>query len=242
MTTFKDRLLSLFDTNTKPSHIAASIGMSIPGFMRIFNEGFIPKADGLIKIHQATGCDLTWLLTGKGRPFPDSNESQQIESLVQLDISPLPVLYDVLGRPVDINEFVFIPHYDITASAGNGYYNSNENNILVLAFRKYWITNYLQADPKQLSVIAVKGDSMEGVLNDGDTILVNHAKNKPDSGLYVVRIGDGLIVKRVQSLPGGRLLITSANEAYTSFEIDISSLESNDVSIIGRVEWFGRYI
>ncbi|PIT07870.1 S24 family peptidase [Snodgrassella communis] len=241
MTTFKDRLLSLFDTNTKPSHIAASIGMSIPGFMRIFNEGFIPKADGLIKIHQATGCDLTWLLTGKGRPFPDSNESQKIESLVQPDISPLPVLYNVLGRPVDINEFVFIPYYEVKAAAGSGYYNSDETNTSVLAFRKYWIKNNLRADPKHLSVITVKGDSMEGVLNDGDNILVNHAKNKPGSGLYVIRIGEDLIVKRVQSLPGGRLLIMSANEAYPPFEVDISS-PASDVSIIGRVEWFGRYI
>ncbi|PIT12297.1 hypothetical protein BGI32_10000 [Snodgrassella alvi] len=82
---------------------------------------------------------------------------------------------------------------------------------------------------------------MESVLNDGDTILVNHAKNKPSSDLYVMRIGEDLIVKRMQSLPGRRLLVMSANAAYVPFEIDTSS-PASDVSIIGKVEWFGRHI
>lgn len=82
---------------------------------------------------------------------------------------------------------------------------------------------------------------MTGVLEDGDTILVNHAKNRPGNGLYVVRINDELVVKRIQSMPGGKLLFTSANEAYAPFEIDLRD-ESNDVQVVGKVEWFGRQI
>jgi phage repressor protein C with HTH and peptisase S24 domain len=236
MQNFKDRLLFLFGNDTGPTQIAKQIGMTFQGFTRIWYDGGIPKAETLIKIRAVTGCDLTWLLTGEGSPFPD--ESQQTKLL---DKDSTSMVYDVLGRTVNVDDFVFIPYYEVKAAAGNGYYNSDESNTSVLAFRKYWIKNYLRADPNHLSVITVKGDSMEGVLNDGDNILVNHANNKPSSGLYVIRIGEDLIVKRVQSLPGGRLLITSANEAYAPFEVDISSLTS-DVSIIGRVEWFGRYI
>jgi signal peptidase I len=61
---------------------------------------------------------------------------------------------------------------------------------------------------------------MEGVLNDRDVILVNHADTSPGAGLYVLRIEGDLLVKRVQKLPGGKLEIMSANEAYRPFEID----------------------
>lgn len=48
-----------------------------------------------------------------------------------------------------------------------------------MAFRRDWIEHYVCRELDKLSVIAVKGDSMEGVLNEGDTILVNHAATPP---------------------------------------------------------------
>lgn len=110
-----------------------------------------------------------------------------------------------------------------------------------MAFRKAWIENSLNANPHDLVVISVKGDSMEGILNERDVILVDKAQNQPGNGLYVVRIGNDLIVKRIQSLPGGKLLVTSANEAYAPFELDLAQ-DYNDISIIGKVLWFGRSI
>ena len=43
---------------------------------------------------------------------------------------------------------------------------------------------------------------MEGVLNHGDSILINHAETDPRDGLYVLRIGNDLFVKRVQRISG----------------------------------------
>ncbi|BBF86309.1 probable transcription regulator [Aquitalea magnusonii] len=113
--------------------------------------------------------------------------------------------------------------------------------MFTMSFRKYWIENYLRVDPKDLSVLSVKGDSMEGVLNDRDVILVNHADTHLTSGLYVLRVDNDLIVKRVQKLPGAKLRVLSANEAYDPFEIDMNSPDV-DFSVIGRVVWFGRQI
>ena len=110
-----------------------------------------------------------------------------------------------------------------------------------MAFRRYWVENYVTRDTKNLSVISVKGDSMEGVLNDGDTILINHAETAPKDGLYVLGLNENLLVKRLQLVPGGVVNVISANEAYPTFEIDLNNL-TDDVAIIGRVEWFGRNI
>ncbi|MCB6182351.1 helix-turn-helix domain-containing protein [Leeia sp. TBRC 13508] len=149
---------------------------------------------------------------------------------------------DTTGNKVDLSEFVFIPRFDLQASAGHGALTSdNEKPVFTMAFRKYWIDNYLRADPKNLSVISVHGDSMEGVLNDRDVILLNHADTNAVGGLYVLRVDGNLIVKRVQRIPGGKLRVVSANEAYEPFEVDINN-PPDDFAVIGKVVWFGRML
>ena len=228
MDTFKDRLAFLWKDEARQAKIAADIDMTIAGFSRIWNEGGLPKSETLKKIKQLKGCSIDWLLTGEGSPFPDS-EAQKATAT------------DTLGNPVDIDEFVFVPRYDIQAAAGHGQLVGNEQPMFAMAFRRYWIENYVTRDIKNLSVISVKGDSMEGVLNDGDTILINHGQTTPRDGLYVLRLNENLLVKRLQLIPGGIVNVISANEAYPTFEIDLKN-PTDDVAIIGRVEWFGRSI
>lgn len=239
MQNFKDRLLILFGENAGPTQIAKEIGMTFQGFTRVWYSGGIPKADTLINIQDATGCDLNWLLTGKGEPFPNKLPKASPETADSVATNP--VVYDTLGYEVDIDEFVFIPRYDIHAAAGGGHFNDGEKPMFTMAFRRKWIEQYLKACPKELSVIDVKGDSMDGVLNERDVILVNHYLDTPDDGLYVLRIGDSLIVKQTQRLPYGRLLVSSANPAYEPFEVNLLETDS-DVKIIGRVVWFGRQV
>lgn len=228
MDTFKDRLAFLWKDEARQAKIAADIDMTIAGFSRIWNEGGLPKSETLKKIKQLKGCSIDWLLTGEGSPFPDSE-------------APKATATDTLGNPVDIDEFVFVPRYDIQAAAGHGQLVGDEQPMFAMAFRRYWIENYVTRDIKNLSVISVKGDSMEGVLNDGDTILINHGQTTPRDGLYVLRLNENLLVKRLQLIPGGIVNVISANEAYPTFEIDLKNL-TDDVAIIGRVEWFGRSI
>ena len=228
MDTFKDRLAFLWKDEARQAKIAADIDMTIAGFSRIWNEGGLPKSEALKKIKQLKGCSIDWLLTGEGSPFPDSE-------------APKATATDTLGNPVDIDEFVFVPRYDIQAAAGHGQLVGDEQPMFAMAFRRYWIENYVTRDIKNLSVISVKGDSMEGVLNDGDTILINHGQTTPRDGLYVLRLNENLLVKRLQLIPGGIVNVISANEAYPTFEIDLKN-PTDDVAIIGRVEWFGRSI
>ena len=143
-------------------------------------------------------------------------------------------------NPVNLDEFVFIPRYDVYAAAGHGYPAEDDKPLFCMAFRRYWIENYVTRQLDKLSVIAVKGDSMEGVLNHGDNILVNHAETTPRDGLYVIRIDNDLFVKQIQKLPG-KLLVKSSNPAYEPFEIDLND-DSQNVAIIGRVEWYGRTV
>lgn len=102
-----------------------------------------------------------------------------------------------------------------------------------LCFGKDWLEARKLAVPK-LTVVAVRGASMEGVLFDGDQLLVDQQDQKPRSGfIYVLRQGDELLVKYCQMLPGGILRVTSANPSFAAYDIDLAT--APDVEIIGRV-------
>ncbi|SUA93490.1 putative transcriptional regulator [Neisseria mucosa] len=235
--TFKSRLQLLWPDSTL-EEIASKIDMSYMGLNKVFAKDGLPKAETLIKIQDVTGCDLNWLLTGKGVPYLDRARPENAGAFPVSDTGAGAV--DTLGNPVDLREFVFIPRYSVEAAAGHGQTVSDEKPLFCMAFRRYWIENYVTRQTDKLSVIAVKGDSMEGILNHGDNILINHAETEPRDGLYVLRIGNDLFVKNIQRLPG-RLLVKSANPLYEPFEIDLTA-DNTDIAIIGRVEWFGRSV
>lgn len=189
-------------------------------------------ADALFiaKVAAATGLDERWILRGEG--------NLQVKPSTSL---PLPSVTDVMGNEVHLDEFVFVPRYNVSAAAGYGAWNDDETPMFTVSFRRYWVTNHLKADPSKLSVISVYGDSMEGVLNDKDIILINHEDCDPREGIYVIRIDGQLIVKRVQRLPGSMLRVTSTNPAYEPFTVNLAQVP-DDFAVVGKVVWYGRVV
>lgn len=61
-------------------------GISYRSAMNYLNEGRDPNVEGLIKIHEALGISITWLLTGNGAMFQtitqESDISKQEEKLI----------------------------------------------------------------------------------------------------------------------------------------------------------------
>jgi phage repressor protein C with HTH and peptisase S24 domain len=87
---------------------------------------------------------------------------------------------DTLRKVLD--EFVYVPRYDLQETAA-GLWPDDEKAKFTMAFRRYWVENYLHARPEDLSVLRVHGDSMYPVLHDGDNILINHAFTSPQDGI-----------------------------------------------------------
>lgn len=138
-----------------------------------------------------------------------------------------------------LGEFHLVPFYGVDVSAGHGAINDHEPQLGTLAFRRDWIHNRgLSAN--KLMAVRVDGDSMAPELNHGDTVLVDRSQSVVlADGLYVLRLGHALYVKRVQRLPGNRLRVTSLNTAFDPFDIDPRD-PPDDVQILGRVVWVGR--
>ena len=87
--------------------------------------------------------------------------------------------------------------------------------------------------------VVVRGRSMEPTLRDGDDILVDRDATAVRSGaIYVLRVDDMLVVKRLIGEAGDRLpfVIRSDNAAYP----EIIAEDPGSVQVIGRVLWCGR--
>lgn len=136
-------------------------------------------------------------------------------------------------------EMVAVSQYAVNASAGPGALTEEEQELSQIAFPARWLRKLAGGDPAQLSIITVSGDSMEPSLSDGDEILVSSGDGaeRLRDGIYVLRVDNALIVKRIAMNPANRrFTIKSDNADYPDWpDCDLASVE-----VIGRVIWAGR--
>lgn len=227
-----EKILEIFNGNV--SELARQAGIAPPSAKRWITGESDPQMSNLVKLARAAGVSVQWLATGEGSQYPqDNSQPYKIDN----KINEIPK--DTAGNPINIHDFVFIPYYDVQASAGHGAWANDEQQKTTLAFRKDWLASFVTRHFENLSVVSVQGDSMSGVLEDRDTILIDHTQTEPREGLYALRIDNDVFVKRIQRFPD-RLLIQSENPKYASFEINGN--EDKNVVIIGKVVWLGRRI
>ncbi len=147
----------------------------------------------------------------------------------------------VLGAPEDNSrivggkapraDWVDVPRLALGASAGPGAWAAEEQAIGAFRFAARWLRGQ-GLEPSQLSAIAVTGDSMEPTLRDGDEILVDRSRRALSDGIHVVRTGDALLVKRLDTGRPGAIGLISDNPAYRTIE-----LPAGEVEVVGRVVW-----
>lgn len=129
----------------------------------------------------------------------------------------------------------------VRASAGPGAIPDGEQSKPFFAFDERWLRQLTAASPADLTVIRVEGDSMEPTLHDGDDILVDRGDggSRMRDGIYVLRIDDALVVKRLAIHPvTRRVTVQSDNPAYA----DWPDCSPDEIHCIGRVIWAGRRI
>lgn len=206
------------------------IGFSYSNYSQITGtRGSKPNVELVHDVIRHTGVNPMWLLTGEGAMYADESAAEAATR------RRLPQIMQQLDQ-----RYVLLPLYGIQGSAGTGRLVEGEEVEDHLAFKREWITRELRARPEQLLLIYVHGESMVPTLNPGDVILMErYDQSRVSDGIYAIRMGNALLVKRLQFLPNGEMLVTSDNPAYKPFQVKLHD-GSEDIQIIGRVVWAGR--
>lgn len=179
--------------------------------MRKYLSGSTPGLDKAAQIAQATGVPLEWLATGKK---PTKTDSQFEE------------------------EFALIPGYNVQVAAGHGSLAGDESPTRELAFRRKWL-RFRGLQEQDLALVFAKGDSMEPTISDNETLMVDTSEKRlRDGHIYVIRNGDHLLVKRIQTLWNDGVQLLSDNKEYPAQEIPSTDLVN--LEVIGKVVWVGK--
>jgi len=180
-----------------------------------------PSLELLLKISQFTRYSLHWLVTGEGPMVIEPSESMVKEGSA---------LYGAPGEYTSVPQAAFV---DDMRSEGEGI---DEGTSTTYAFRRTWLQS--KGKLENFVLFAVRGDSMDPTITDGDLVLIDRSKKQVVAGtIYTLRTKNAIMVKRLQPTGATRVKVMSDNKLYDSYEID---LDTGDIEIIGQVIWIGR--
>ena len=222
------------------------------------NRGSKPPSDLILAVVANIPVNTEWLL-GRGGPMFDDPETELARAQRKLMAArtdeereehrqqflaarEATILTSArLEMEPELPSIITIRRKAVAVSAGDGAIVETEEEREPWFFSEAYYRRMIRHNPKQVMLVDVMGDSMHPTLVSGDVvgILVTDEKEMID-GMWVVRLGNALVVKRVQYLVGGRLLLVSDNPAYKPQELDLTE-EQSDFQLIGRVVWAPRH-
>ncbi len=151
----------------------------------------------------------------------------------------------LLGGPAEepsaATGLISVKRHPVSVSAGPGAIVSEEQGRAYFGFDERWLKALTATPPARLSIVRVEGDSMAPTLSAGDDILVDlgDAADRVRDGIYVLRVDDTVVVKRIAMHPmGGTVTVQSDNAAYP----DWPDFSFDKINCIGRVIWAGRKV
>jgi phage repressor protein C with HTH and peptisase S24 domain len=220
--TLADRLRARSDQlGLAPAHVAEMAGVNRSFVYDILRgRSTKPAIDRLAEVARVLKVERDWLIHGIG----------SVEG-------PSPFI----ENPDD--EFVTIAHATPRPSMGGGAVVTEDGDTPGRAyhFRRSWIRDSLKAQPSQLRIMHVEGDSMAPTLLSGDAVLVDMSRRLPNPpGIFVLDDGLGLVAKRLEHIPNSdppAVRVISDNKHYPEYE-----RTAEEIHIVGRIRWFAREI
>jgi len=235
MMSLQERMAYCFQDTRKRglrADIARTCGVSPPTVTAWFD---LPeKVASMERVYAERLCDAfdlrvspSWLAEGLGPMLPSTPPA-------------------LIGKPVralaegeDPGEgYVQIPEYEVRFAAGNGR-TALFDEIEGTKPRTYRVEWFVEAgiNPQHCKCFKVHGDSMEPMLFDGDSVLVNLAETSIINGkVYAMRYGDELRIKRCYKRLDGGLVLHSDNPGFLPRDEDVSpAMAAEHITILGRV-------
>ena len=178
---------------------------------------------------RALGVSTDYLHGLTDDPRPAGQLLQDLQAARGLD--------DPAARAAATADGDFVGVSELASAAGDGTEVYDERITGRIKFLRSWLARHgLVA--RHCRIIQVSGESMEPTLVDGGSILVNHASRRRHVGhIYVVRTGDGLVVKRAGRNEGGVWELVSDNPNKHLWP---TRPWPPDAIVVGEVKWAAR--
>ncbi|MGI2222322.1 XRE family transcriptional regulator [Shewanella oncorhynchi] len=226
---FSSRLTEIIGSDSARS-FAMKADLSQTAIQKYLIGDSTPNVERLIAIAKAGGVTVEWLVTGNGPKYQKDFDAFVSQSHTDKSVDVVAQMATPSGF---LSEFALIPGYSVQVSAGWGSEGSDEvEPSRHLAFRKRWL-KWRGFAEKDLVVVWAKGDSMEPIISNNNTLLINMQRTElTDGNIFVIRNENQLWVKRVQVMPNAWLLL-SDNPLYKAIEVPMD--EQHSFQVVGQV-------
>ncbi|MBW2052742.1 MAG: helix-turn-helix transcriptional regulator [Deltaproteobacteria bacterium] len=212
------------------------------GSLQRHEAGHWPNQNNLQKYIDFYGCDRNWLLTGEGEPYIKDRPTRIIPQNSEHSLGNSSGNIKLHGQveipkhdPRDYDNFALIPMAEAHLSAGGGAFVLSEAKEYY-AFRKDWV-HRVATSRDNLVLMTVRGFSMEPTIHAGDVVLIDTGRKRIyDGNIYALGLGETIVIKRLELLPGDRVRIISDNR--TEYPPENAHLGS--VRIIGQIIWLAK--
>lgn len=86
--------------------------------------------------------------------------------------------------------------------------------------------------PATIQIVRVDGDAMYPTLKAGDFLAVDTEQRDVREGVYVLKVGGSLVVRRINMPIAGQVLVGCDNKSYDLERVPVDTLSGE---IVGRV-------
>lgn len=145
------------------------------------------------------------------------------------------------GQKKETDELL-IPQFNTGGAMGDGLLLRDQPGVIRgWSVNHEWLNKNLKnhTGAANLCIVTGFGDSMKGMYNSGDPLVVDTGVKKVEfDAVYFFRVGDEGFIKRLQRIPGEGLVAISENKAYRDWTIR----PDMDFEVFGRVlkAWKGE--
>ncbi len=147
------------------------------------------------------------------------------------------------AKGTDDTIYCKIPLFNIKASSGHETFVNDEKIGADLIFRRDWLDRELKSNPDNLFILSAESDSMEPTIQHDALLIVDKSIDRIiTEGIYILRRGDTILIKRIRKLSENTIELISDNPAYGKETIDMN--KQPEITILGKAiyMWSGRKI
>lgn len=209
----KERLKVTLNIKTD-RELAEVLGIAPPSVSNWKKRNTIPY-DICVQVATEHQISLDWLILGLG---PSGNET-------------IDARFVSTPKPSSERAYVSVPVYDMMAKAKPNQVWNGAGVVTELKFARDWLEDE-GLDAGALMAMRVMDDCMVPTLKPGDMVVINRQKTAGD-GVFLVRVGSELKVKRLQWLMDGRLKVASDNPCYEEEVVVVGDMLPGQFEVVG---------